>query len=107
MRTVKTLKYLLLVVIFTSLVGCNEWLNLKPESEIILDEYWQNESDVDFVLSACYRGLTEESVIYRMRNYAKNMRNYADHFKTTLSFKKYLDFQMKLQRLAQNMTTKQ
>lgn len=66
MRTVKTLKYLLLVVIFTSLLGCNEWLNLKPESEIILDEYWQNESDVDFVLSACYRGLTEESVIYRM-----------------------------------------
>lgn len=49
-----------------SLLGCNEWLDLKPESEIILDEYWQTESDVDFVLSACYRGLTENTNIYSM-----------------------------------------
>jgi starch-binding outer membrane protein, SusD/RagB family len=46
--------------------GCSDWLDLKPESEIILDEYWQTESDVDFVLSACYRGLTEDDNIYRM-----------------------------------------
>lgn len=60
--------YIIVFSLFSlvSLSGCNEWLDLKPESEIILDEYWQTESDVEFVLSACYRGLTEDSTIYRM-----------------------------------------
>lgn len=54
---------LFLVVGMTS---CEEWLDLKPESEIILDEYWQTESDVEAVLAACYRGLTESDVVSKM-----------------------------------------
>ena len=54
---------LLLIIGFTS---CNDWLDLRPESEIILDEFWKSESDVDAVLAACYRGLTEDAVVYRM-----------------------------------------
>jgi len=54
-----------LLLIF-GITSCNEWLDLRPESEIILDEFWQSESDVDAVLAACYRGLTEDDVIYRM-----------------------------------------
>jgi starch-binding outer membrane protein, SusD/RagB family len=46
--------------------SCTEWLTLKPESEILLDDYWQSESDVECVLAACYRGMTEDDVIYRM-----------------------------------------
>lgn len=57
--------YSLLVVVF-SFSSCSEWLNTKPESEIILEEYWQSEADVQAVLASCYRGLTESSVIYRM-----------------------------------------
>ncbi len=53
-------------VALLSFSACTEWLNTKPESEIILEEYWKSESDVQAVLAACYRGLTEPGVIYRM-----------------------------------------
>lgn len=60
--------YILVSVLSLSLglTSCNEWLDLKPESEIILDEYWKTEADVEGVLAACYRGMTEQDVIYRM-----------------------------------------
>jgi len=54
------------VFLLTGMAGCTEWLDLKPESEIILDDFWQSESDVESVLAACYRGLTEDAVISRM-----------------------------------------
>lgn len=60
------LKIAVAVLVLFSTTGCTEWLDLKPESEIILDEYWQSESDVQAVLASSYRGLTEEAVIYRM-----------------------------------------
>lgn len=48
------------------LSGCSGWLTTKPESEIILEDFWQSESDVQSVVSACYRALTESSAVYRM-----------------------------------------
>lgn len=54
------------LLLILGITSCNDWLDLRPESEIILDEFWQSESDVDAVLAACYRGLTEDAVIYRM-----------------------------------------
>ena len=62
----KTLALLSVVVVAGMMSSCEDWLDLKPESEIILDEYWQSEADVEAVLAACYRGLTEDAVIYRM-----------------------------------------
>ena len=46
--------------------GCSGWLDVKPESEIVLDDFWQNESQVNQVLSACYRSITEGDVMSRM-----------------------------------------
>lgn len=46
--------------------GCTEWLDIRPESEIVLEDYWQNESQVNQVLATCYRSLTEADVIRRM-----------------------------------------
>lgn len=66
MKNIRLFIITLSVVLTFGLTGCEEWLDLKPESEIILDEYWQSEADVEGVLAACYRGLTEEGVIYRM-----------------------------------------
>jgi len=66
-RYIQTTVALMSLVLMTGFFSsCDEWLDLKPESEIILDEYWQSEGDVEAVLAACYRGLTEESVVYRM-----------------------------------------
>jgi len=56
----------LLAFMLTGITSCTQWLDLKPESEIILDEYWQSESDVQAVLAACYRGLAENDNMYRM-----------------------------------------
>lgn len=48
------------------LSGCSDWLNTKPESEIIMEDYWQSETDVQSVVASCYRGLTEEGAVQRM-----------------------------------------
>lgn len=47
-------------------ISCTEWLDIQPESEIVLEDFWQNESQVNQVLAACYRSLTEGDVISRM-----------------------------------------
>lgn len=52
----------ILIVFFTS---CSEWLTTKPESEIILEEYWKSESDVQAVVTSCYKRLTEADIIFR------------------------------------------
>ncbi len=54
------------VLILMGLTGCDEWLTIKPESQIILDEYWRSETDVEAVLASCYKGLTTDDNIYRM-----------------------------------------
>lgn len=63
-RTISIISLSILLMLGWS--GCNEWLDLRPESEIILDEFWQSEQDVESVLASCYRGLTEDAVVYRM-----------------------------------------
>lgn len=60
------IKTVIAVFLLTGISGCTDWLDLKPESEIILDDFWQSESDVQSVIASCYRGLTEDAVIYRM-----------------------------------------
>jgi hypothetical protein len=49
---------ILSVIIAFSLESCTDWLNIKPESEIVLDDYWQNEAQAQAELTACYRGFT-------------------------------------------------
>lgn len=54
------------VLMLMGVTSCTEWLTIKPESQIILDEYWQTETDVQAVLAACYRGLTRDDNVNRM-----------------------------------------
>ena len=53
-------------LILLGVTSCDQWLTIKPESQIILQEYWQSETDVQAVLAACYKGLTTDDNIYRM-----------------------------------------
>src|SRR5574344_3547 len=46
--------------------SCKDWLDLRPEGEMILDEFWQTESDAQSVLAAAYRGLIENDCTERM-----------------------------------------
>ncbi len=58
----------ILIVILSIFVGtsCTNWLDIRPESQIVLEDFWQNESHVTQVLASCYRSMTESSVIRRM-----------------------------------------
>lgn len=57
---------LTITVILISISGCTEWLDIRPESEVVLEDYWQNESQVNQVLAACYRSMTEYNFMDRM-----------------------------------------
>ncbi len=46
--------------------SCSDWLEIKPESEIVLEDYWQNETQVTEELSACYRAMTESDYMARV-----------------------------------------
>jgi hypothetical protein len=54
------------IVIFVPaafLVGCSEWLQLEPESELTREEFWQSGNDVEAVVAGTYKemtGLVEE-----------------------------------------------
>lgn len=56
----------LLAGILFAATSCTEWLTIKPEGKVVLEDYWQSESSVDYVLASCYRGLTEDACINRM-----------------------------------------
>ena len=59
---------IILVAILLLFIGnsCSNWLDIRPESEIVLDDYWQNESQVNQVLAACYKSLTEVKAMHHM-----------------------------------------
>ena len=62
----KSFLYIIAIVMLLAAQSCTDWLDLKPEAEIVLDEYWQSETDVESMLASCYRSLTEPAVISRM-----------------------------------------
>lgn len=59
------LTILLVGILSLSMTGCSDWLTLRPESDIVLDDFWTNESEVSQVLAACYRSLTEKGAVER------------------------------------------
>ncbi len=63
MKSILKILTISLLILNTS---CTDWLDLRPESKIVLEDFWMSEEDVNAVLASCYRGLTEEAVIYRM-----------------------------------------
>lgn len=54
------------VLMFFGLQGCTDWLDLRPENEIVLENYWQTESQASAVLAGGYRGLIRDACIERM-----------------------------------------
>jgi len=60
------------MLLVLGLESCTDWLTTKPDSEIVLDDYWRNEAQAQAVLTACYRGFTvntdkgENTVIDRL-----------------------------------------
>ena len=66
----KKIVYIYQVLLVTFVCGitssCNDWLEVRPESETILEDYWRDESDVKSVVAACYRAMNEGGFIDRL-----------------------------------------
>ena len=48
---------------FTS---CSDFLEIKPQNEIILEQFWNEKADVEAIIAGCYSGMQSEAVIKRM-----------------------------------------
>ncbi|MDR1120948.1 MAG: RagB/SusD family nutrient uptake outer membrane protein [Dysgonamonadaceae bacterium] len=48
------------------LTSCNDWFDLHPQSETILEDFWQDENDVKSVVAACYRSMNETGFMERL-----------------------------------------
>lgn len=46
--------------------GCNDWLETRPEGEIIIEEYWKTESDAFQVLMGCYKSMADRGYLDRV-----------------------------------------
>nr|WP_321412364.1 RagB/SusD family nutrient uptake outer membrane protein [uncultured Carboxylicivirga sp.] len=57
---------LLAFIISVSFTSCVDWLDVRPESDQVLEDYWQNESQVNQVLAACYRSMLEDDFLARV-----------------------------------------
>lgn len=63
----KHLKYILLVFILSlSAASCSDYLDVRPENELLLEEFWQKESDVEGMVLACYRTMLEDDFMWRL-----------------------------------------
>ncbi len=48
------------------MVSCADFLEIKPQNEIILEDFWGEKADVDNIVISCYSALQSEDVIKRM-----------------------------------------
>ena len=49
-----------------TLTGCSDFLEIKPQTEIILEDFWNEKADVENVVTGCYSALLESDVRNRM-----------------------------------------
>ncbi|HOG04881.1 MAG: RagB/SusD family nutrient uptake outer membrane protein [Paludibacter sp.] len=64
MKVFRIVLFVIVVSVLTT--GCDSWLELKPENEIVLEDFWKSKADVESVLAGCYKSLSERPVIERM-----------------------------------------
>ena len=48
------------------MLSCADFLEIKPQNEIILEDFWGEKADVDNVVTSCYSALLAEDVVKRM-----------------------------------------
>ena len=66
MKKINYIYQILLVAFIFGLASCDDWFDIRPESETILEDYWRDESDVKSAVAACYRGMIEGGFVDRL-----------------------------------------
>ena len=64
MKHIKSL--LIAALLGTSFTSCNDFLNLDPLNDIVLENFWTNEADVESVLLGAYSALESSDCLQRM-----------------------------------------
>lgn len=66
----KTIKYIAAaltgIASLASLSSCNDYFDLRPTDQMVLDEYWRSEGDVLAVTMECYRAMAGYNYIKRL-----------------------------------------
>lgn len=62
----KKIIYILAYITAFSLSGCDDWLTIEPENDLIKEEYWKSKEDVEAVIASTYGSLrnTYDEMIY-------------------------------------------
>ena len=48
------------------LSSCEEWFDIKPQTELVSNDFWQSKSDVESAVAACYRAFLEPDMMERL-----------------------------------------
>jgi len=59
-------KIICAICVICGFTSCSDFLDIKPQSEIILEDFWNEKADVDNVVAGCYSALQSDGVRRRM-----------------------------------------
>ncbi len=63
----KAIKYIAMAMLgVSSLTSCSDFFDLRPSDQMVLDEYWQSESDVLAVTMKCYHSMASYDYLKRL-----------------------------------------
>ncbi|MBP3252618.1 MAG: RagB/SusD family nutrient uptake outer membrane protein [Prevotella sp.] len=54
------------LAVCAALASCSDFLEIKSQSEIVLEDFWNEKADVDNVVAGCYSALQGDGVMRRM-----------------------------------------
>ena len=49
-----------------TLTSCNDFLDILPMNDVVLENFWTEKADVNSVVNSCYEALQESAVQERM-----------------------------------------
>ncbi len=59
-------KIICAICVACGLMSCSDFLDIKPQSEIIFEDFWNEKADVDNIVTGCYSLMQSQNVISRM-----------------------------------------
>lgn len=59
------IKLTVTLVSATLLTSCNDWFDIRLDTELVSEDFWKNKSDVESCVAACYRAMEERDVMER------------------------------------------
>ena len=88
----KYIKIITLAITVISMAACSDYLEVKPQGQVVLGDFWKSESDVDAVIATCYRELLSSENIGKFIVWGEvRSDNMTNSFNTTETQKRILD----------------